>query len=112
MILLTVQPGEEVVETITRRAAEHGLTDGAIVSLFGAVDSATISNMPADDASSKILTEYKQPCEVSGTGEIIDGKVHIHVVLGREGDIAVAGHLHSARGETFFVHTYALPLTR
>jgi predicted DNA-binding protein with PD1-like motif len=111
MILLSTKPGEEVLETVTRLAAEYGLTDGAIVSLIGAVDACAISNMPATDATKDSITEYKQPCELSGTGEIVDGRVHIHVVLGREGDIALAGHLHWARVETFFVNVYVVPLT-
>jgi predicted DNA-binding protein with PD1-like motif len=110
MILLAVKPGEEVIETLTRRAAEHGLTNGAVVSLIGAVDACAISNMPAHDATSDVISEYRQPLELSGTGEIIDGKVHMHVTLGREGDLALAGHLHWARVETFFVHAYVLPL--
>jgi predicted DNA-binding protein with PD1-like motif len=110
MILLAVEPGEEVIETVTRRAADHGLTNGAIVSLIGAVDACAISNMPAQDATSDVISEYKQPFELSGTGEITDGKVHMHVTLGREGDVALAGHLHWARVETFFVHAYVLPL--
>ncbi|MDG4765113.1 DNA-binding protein [Solwaraspora sp. WMMD406] len=110
MKLLVVKPGEEVIETIQRRAAEEGITNGAIVSLIGAVDACAISNMPAHDAKSDIVTEYQQPFELSGTGEITNGKVHIHVCLSRAGDTAIAGHLHWARVETFFVHAYALPL--
>ena len=110
MKLLTVGPGEEVVETIHRRAAEKGITNGAIVSLIGAVDACAISNMPAHDAKSDIITEYRQPLELSGTGEMKDGKVHIHVCLGRNGDIALAGHLHWAKVETYFVHAYVIPL--
>lgn len=110
MKLLAVKPGEEVIETLERRAADEGITNGAIVSLIGAVDSATISNMPAHDPKSDVITEYRQPCELSGTGEITNGKVHIHVTLGREGDQALAGHLHRATVENFFVHAYALAL--
>jgi hypothetical protein len=33
------------------------------------------------------------------------------VVSGRESDVALAGHLHWARVETFFVHAYVLPLS-
>lgn len=33
------------------------------------------------------------PFELTGTGEITDETVHLHVVLGREGDTALAGHL-------------------
>lgn len=108
MILLAVEPGEEVIEAVTRRAAAEGISNAAIVSLIGAVDACGISNMPAHDARADIVNEYQQPFELTGTGEIIDGKVHIHVVLGREGDVALAGHLHWARVETFFVHAYAL----
>ena len=111
MLLLAVKPGEEVIETLTRRAAEEGIINGAIVSLIGAVDACAISNMPANDARSDIISEYTQPCELSGTGEITDGKIHIHVVVGREGDVALAGHLHRAQVETFFVHAYVLPMT-
>lgn len=111
MILLAVKPGEEVIETLTLRASEAGVANGAIVSLIGAVDACTISNMPANDARSDVISEYSQPFELSGTGEIVDGKVHIHVTLGREGDGALSGHLHSATVETFFVHAYTIPLT-
>ena len=111
MILLQVKPGEEVMETLTRRAAEEGITNGAIISLIGAVEACTISNMPANDATSDVITEYNQPFELSGTGEITNGAVHIHVVLGREGDTALAGHLHRATVQTFFVHAYVLALT-
>ncbi len=110
MNLLSVQAGEELIETLTRRAAEGGIVNGAIVSLIGAVDECAISNMRADDAGTDIVNEYRQPFELSGTGEIRDGKVHVHVVLGREGDTALAGHLHWARVETFFVHAYTLAL--
>jgi predicted DNA-binding protein with PD1-like motif len=103
-----VQPGQEVVSTLTTVLAERGVENGAVVSLIGAVDSCCISNMAADDASKDILTEYDQPFELTGTGEIKDGKVHIHVVLGREGDQALAGHLHWANVETFFVNAYVI----
>ena len=110
MILLAVKPGEEVMETLARRAAEEGITYGAIVSLIGAVDACGISNMPANDARSDIITDYAQPSELSGTGEITDGKIHIHVVLGPEGDVALTGHLHWAKVETFFVNAYVLSM--
>ena len=110
MKLLAVKPGEEVIETIQLRAAEEGITNGAIVSLIGAVDACAISNMPAHDAKSDIITEYRQPLELSGTGEITDGRAHIHVCLGREGDTALSGHLHWASVETFFVHAYVISM--
>jgi uncharacterized protein len=112
VIVLVVEPGNEVMRTLERLAAEQGLRDAAIVSLIGAVDACAISNMPAADARTDTITEYRQPCELSGTGEITDGTVHIHVVLGREGDVALSGHLHWAKVETYFVHAYVLPVSR
>jgi uncharacterized protein len=111
VILLAVRPGEEVVQAISLAATDAGITHGAIVSLIGAVDACGISNMPASDARSDIVSEYHQPLEVTGTGEIHDGKAHIHVSLGREGDVALAGHLHWANVETFFVHAYVMRLS-
>jgi len=110
MLLLAVRPGEEVMDSLRRQLAEHGIRDGAVVSLIGAVDACAISNMPAHDASTDVVTQYRQPCELNGSGEIVDGAVHVHATLGREGDVAVAGHLHWAQVETFFVHAYVLPL--
>lgn len=81
------------------------------MSLIGAVDSCVISNMPSGDASRDLVTEYEQPFELIGTGEIVDGVVHVvHVVLGREGDVALAGHLHRATVRAHFVHAYAIAL--
>lgn len=110
MILISIQPGQEVIETVAQALKERGIQDGAIVSLVGAIDSCCISNMPKDDAKSDILTEYFQPFEISGTGEIKDGKPHIHCILGREGDTALAGHLHWARVESWFVRVYVVEL--
>jgi predicted DNA-binding protein with PD1-like motif len=112
VILLAVEPGGRSDRDLTRRAVGEGLTNGAIVSLIGAVDACAISNMPADDATSDVISEYHQPFELSGTGEVTDGRVHVHVTLGREGDVALAGHLHWAKVDTFFVHAYVLPLSK
>ncbi|MBB4753396.1 hypothetical protein [Actinoplanes lobatus] len=42
-------------------------------------------------------------------GEVVDGKVHLHVTLAGE-DIVVAGHLHRATVRDFFVRAYVSPL--
>jgi predicted DNA-binding protein with PD1-like motif len=111
LLRVEVSPGGEVVDAVTRAVAQHDITDAAIVSIVGAVDHCCISTMPENDARSDVLTEYKVPCELSGTGEVRNGKPHIHCVLGLEGDQARFGHLHWARVETFFVHLYVMPLT-
>lgn len=111
MFLISVQPGDEVIRKVTTELAQRNVKNGAIVSLIGAIDRCVISNMPAGDPKSDILTEYAQPFEVTGTGEIKDGIPHIHCVLGREGDVSLAGHLHSAHVENWFVNVYVAELT-
>src|SRR4051794_14496916 len=107
MFLIKVGRGEEVIETITRQLAERQVSNGAIVSLIGAVEGCGVSNMPKDDPLTDIINEYKHPFELSGTGEIKDGKPHVHCVLGTDDhDKAIAGHLHWARVEHFFVNAY------
>jgi len=110
VLLLSVASGEEVMATLQRQVTERGIENGAVVSLIGAVESAAVSTMAKDDASNDIITEYHQPLELSGTGEIKDGKLHVHVVLGAEGNATISGHLHWATVKTFFVNAYVLPL--
>lgn len=110
MILVSVQPGQEVISTLKAELQAGGVANGAIVSLIGAVEGCCISTMAADDYANDILTEYAEPIELTGTGEVTDGEVHLHVVLGREGDEAKAGHLHWAKVEHFFLNAYVMPL--
>jgi predicted DNA-binding protein with PD1-like motif len=109
MIRIEVRDGE-LMTSIARQAAEHGITNGAIVSLIGAVDGFTVSTMPTDDATKDVLTEYELPAEMSGTGEITDGTVHIHATMAVAGDRAISGHLHRASVGTWFAHAYVEPL--
>jgi uncharacterized protein len=106
MFVVNVQTGEEVIETIARAVDARGIRNAAIVSIVGAVDYCTLSNMPADDATSDILTEFKQPLEMSGTGEVKDGKPHVHCVVSGEGNSAIGGHLHQAVVGPWFVNVY------
>ncbi|THV26062.1 hypothetical protein E9998_20025 [Glycomyces paridis] len=72
--------------------------------------------MAADDVLKDIETTYSQPGELTGTGEwrptIEVAPLHLHVTCGIEGDVAVAGHLHAAHIETFFVHAYVTEVER
>jgi predicted DNA-binding protein with PD1-like motif len=102
--IIDVRDGE-LMETLTAEVRRLGITDAALT-LIGGVDSFVISNMPADDASADVITKYDQPGELTGTGEVSEGKVHVHAVCGVEGDIARAGHLHSAEVRTHFVRIY------
>src|SRR5262245_18392415 len=96
---VTVEPGSEVLDVIAKAVSEAQIADASIT-LIGAVDAATISTMAHDDASVDNLTTYTEPLELSGTGEIVDGKPHVHVILCREGDEAIGGHLHAATVQT------------
>jgi len=99
----------ELLASIEEAARRDGITDAAIVTLIGAVDSFTVSTMPAADAAKDILTDYEQPAEMTATGEIVDGRPHIHAVMAVEGDRAIAGHLHRAQVGTWFVRAYLIP---
>lgn len=106
MFVISVKPGQEVIETVTAELLARGVKNAAIASLIGAIDSCCISNMPRGDATRDILTEYRKPFEMAGTGEVKDGKPHVHCILGQEGDTSLAGHLHWARVDTWFVNVY------
>jgi predicted DNA-binding protein with PD1-like motif len=110
MFVISVKPGEEVIEKVTAELARRDVKNGAIVSLVGAIDHCRISNMPKGDPRRDILAEYEQPLEMAGTGEVKDGIPHIHCVLGREGNSSLAGHLHWARVETWSVNAYVIEL--
>jgi len=110
VILVSVQPGQEVMQTLTAALRDQGVTTGAIVSLIGAVEGCAISTMATDDYAKDIVTEYAAPAELMGTGEIKDGVVHIHATLGLQGEDSKTGHLHHADVVHFFVNAYVQPL--
>jgi uncharacterized protein len=110
MIRVEISPGHEVLTEITHAVEAAGIREASIT-LIGAVDLATISTMPRHDARSDTLTTYAMPAELTGTGEVIDGKPHVHVILCCEGDQTVGGHLHTATVDTHFVHAYVSPLS-
>jgi predicted DNA-binding protein with PD1-like motif len=109
VFVVSVAAGQEVVETVTAAVRERGVQQAAIVSLVGAVEGCCVSVMPADDPLDDVLTTYEQPFELSGTGEVRDGVVHIHCVLGGA-DGPVAGHLHWANVRHWFVRAYVQPV--
>jgi predicted DNA-binding protein with PD1-like motif len=99
----------ELMESITKQAAEQGITYAAIVALIGAVDSFTVSTTPAADPTAHTYSHYPLPAEMTATGEIVDGKPHIHAVMAVQGDRAIAGHLHEAQLDTSFARAYLIP---
>jgi predicted DNA-binding protein with PD1-like motif len=109
VFVVQVGKGEEVLATITREVEARGVTQ-ASVTLIGAVQTYCVSVMPKGDPLADILTEYDQPAELTGTGEVVDGKPHLHVSMGVE-DGTVTGHLHWARVQDWFVRAYVTPVS-
>jgi predicted DNA-binding protein with PD1-like motif len=108
VFVVHVGKGEEVLSAIGREAGKRDIQNAAIT-LIGAVERCTVSVMPKGDPSADILTDHEQPFELAGIGEIVDGKVHVHVSMGGE-DGAVVGHLHSAEVDHWFVRAYVTPV--
>jgi uncharacterized protein len=108
MLVIEVRDSE-LLDAIEQSAKEHGVTDAAIVTLIGAVDSFTVSTMPVGDPAKDIITDYDLPAEMTATGELVGGRVHVHAVMAVEGDRAISGHLHKARIGTWFARAYLLP---
>ncbi|GAB3452586.1 PCC domain-containing protein [Actinophytocola sediminis] len=107
MHVIEINDGE-LMQKLTDQLAERGIERGAIVSMIGGADSFTISTMPADDATKDVVTEYALPAEMSATGEVVDGKPHVHAVMAVEGDRAISGHLHAAQIGTWFARVYVV----
>ncbi|MFF0490112.1 PCC domain-containing protein [Nocardia sp. NPDC004068] len=108
MYVLEIKNGE-LLSQIEEQAVAQGIKNAAIVSLIGGVDSFTVSTMPMNDATSDVVSEYAMPAEMHGSGEIVDGSVHIHATMAVQGDRAVAGHVHKANIETWFARAYVIP---
>jgi predicted DNA-binding protein with PD1-like motif len=108
VIVLEVR-NADLMESITRQAAERGITYGAIVALIGAVDSFTLSTTPAADPTAHTYSSYPLPAEMTATGEIVDGQPHIHAVMAVQGDRTIGGHLHKAKLGTSFARAYVIP---
>jgi predicted DNA-binding protein with PD1-like motif len=106
--VLTVDKGEEVMEKLRELVKLSPVTQGSMT-LIGAVHECTVSVMRKDNAQNDLLRSYDQPFELTGTGEVINGEVHVHVALGGE-DVVVAGHLHRAMVRDFFVRAYLTDL--
>jgi uncharacterized protein len=99
----------ELIESLTKQAAAQGITYAAIVALIGAVDSFTVSTNPAGDPTAHTYSNYPLPAEMTATGEIVDGKPHIHAVMAVQGDRTIGGHLHTAHLGTSFARAYVIP---
>lgn len=106
MDVIKVGDKGDAIEQLTELLRERGITNAAVVSIVGAVKSATLATMKTDEPRVQILSEHRN-AEVSGVGEIEDGVPNLHVTLGLEGGQAYAGHLHAAEvGGWSFLNIY------
>ena len=96
----------ELMDELTRRVKADGIENAAIVSLIGAADDFTVTTMASNDALDDQPLTMTAPAELSGTGEVHDGQVHVHVSMAVEGGQVVGGHLLSAEVRTHFVRVY------
>jgi predicted DNA-binding protein with PD1-like motif len=108
-VVIKLDERGDLIEQLTERLKEHGITDAAVVSVVGAVRVATLATMQADDPKMTVLSEHHL-AEVSGVGEIERGVPNLHVTLGLEGGKAFSGHLRAATiGGPYTVNIYLLP---
>lgn len=109
MIVFEVR-NEELITALNRKMREVGITQGAIVSLIGAVEEFGLSVVTAGDPRKSEITTYGTPAEMTGTGEVVDGEAHIHVAMGMEGGRTLVGHLTHATISTHFARVYVQPV--
>ena len=109
-VRIVIDKGQEVMETLEAECLSHNIRNAAIVSIVGAVDECCIHNMLHTDAHTPVINEYREHLEMTGSGEVRDGKPHIHCVMSRENEETLAGHLHWAKVENWFVAVYLIPL--
>lgn len=106
--VVQVNKDQEALQVLQEEVDQLNL-NSAVITLIGAVSEAEVSVMAKDNESIDYLRRYSQPMELSGTGEVTEGKVHLHVTLAGE-DITAAGHLHRAVVGGFFVRAYLTPV--
>lgn len=112
MELIRISERGELIEQLIEQLKTRGIDNAAVVSIVGAVKTATLSTMQADDPKTPVLSEHKH-AEVSGNGEIEDGVPNLHVTLGLEGGQAFSGHLQAATvGGPYFVNVYLARMQR
>ncbi len=110
MEVIRVGERGDLVKQLAAELKARGIANAAVVSVVGAVRTATLATMKTGDPKVRILSEHRN-AEVSGIGEVEDGVPNLHVTLGMEGGQAFAGHLHAATvGGWAFVNVYLLPV--
>lgn len=95
-IALVLDAGDELVDELTRFAAEHGIA-AARFTAIGAMSAATLGYFDIDKQAYEHIPVSQQVEVLTMAGDITlkDGKpkVHAHIVLGRRDGSTCGGHL-------------------
>lgn len=93
--LISILPGEDIIEQIAAFKKEQGITSGYLVG----IGATTITALAHYSVETKEYTEktLREPLELASlNGIITEDKVHIHAVFGTDSYASVSGHLTKA----------------
>lgn len=110
LIEVRVDPKNDVVETIQNQLHTLNIKSAAIVSIVGTITSCRLINKPRNRVKSDIYTDLVEEMDLSGNGEVRDGKALLRVILSGETGKMYTGTLHSAKSKLSTVSVYVLPM--
>lgn len=112
VVVVGLEPGEMLLESITEAAAKHGVRNGAVVSGIGTLKVCRMHFIrhtdfpPADE-----FFTVERPLElVSVSGVIADGEPHLHIVVSCGEDEVYAGHLEEGSEVAYLAEVVVLRL--
>jgi predicted DNA-binding protein with PD1-like motif len=109
LVLARLNPGDDILESLTLAAKENGIANGLILAGIGSLSRYHVhvvktTNLPPGD----VFFEGEGPFDILQlTGAILDGRVHAHITFSNT-EKAMGGHLEKGcRVLTFSVITIA-----
>jgi predicted DNA-binding protein with PD1-like motif len=112
VIIIRLDPGEDLLEGMERGLRERGVTHGSILSIWGSVTSYHLhtvktTNLPPGNI---FYTQQGLAYDIlCGTGSILNGRLHVHLTL-CDHNKAIGGHLHKGTEVLTFAVITALDL--
>lgn len=97
-VVVRLDRGDMVLESLERACEDHGLDTGAVVSGIGTLSTLNVhyvdrTDLPEDRGDRTVTLELEGAWEVTGVeGVVADGDPHLHVTA-YDGDRTVGGHL-------------------
>jgi predicted DNA-binding protein with PD1-like motif len=94
LVLIRVDPGEDLLDALERAVAERGVRNGAFISGAGSLSRyrfhvVSTAEMPPEN----VFVEGQGPYDILAiTGSVLDGRVHAHITFSDD-KIAMGGHL-------------------